>query len=547
MLVPLDNWPGRGGRGGARIEPVEPVEPVAWPPLCASPTVCVRNGRLGLNSPVSCGVILPFADPLLISCLVRMLAMEWWTGGGSKVVPLTDMDLLIWSRPGRGRVGRLGGGESSSGLALRLLSLFGGLLKGELSGATRGCAGASCAFSVRKAGFVPIRGAGISGFSARLTGGGGGLAGGVDWSRSRRSSAERRGGGGDGGCDGVRRGERRDSRLGVCGRLGILKGRGEDAEEEAVGVVGTAATESALRKTGWSESATFVSRPLGGDCGGCTIRVGGLMGFGLSGGPGPSCVGDRSPSPARMPDRFRCSGGRDLSETLVCGTSGFGMGGSRDLNGFGTVGGGRGACPPELPRSCAWLIFSNWLRREDTGFYVGVSTPGLRGEVGDRYISYNGRVIRPFTVLRGHGYGRTKSRGSESLITWSSGATLLSCAPTAEVGLFWSFVLAGAVDVGSDLALLASPASHKPRRSRLGAFQGPRPSGQCRGNDGYTRLLVFWQPCSSLRLTRTLFCFAGLLRLTLSSLGRSISFLVGEQPIEGVRTGAPVFSVTGCH
>lgn len=64
---------------------------------------------------------------------------------------------------------------------------------------------------------------------------GGGIGGDALASRSRFSSADRRGGGGDGGWDAAASlGDRPVSMSGVCGRLGILKDRGE----EATGVLG---------------------------------------------------------------------------------------------------------------------------------------------------------------------------------------------------------------------------------------------------------------------------------------------------------------------
>ena len=95
--------------------------------------------------------------------------------------------------------------------------LLGGLLKGEtLSLARLGTLAGWLGCEKREKRAAPI-----SGFSARLTGGGIPRPASL-FSRSRLSSPDRRGGGGDGGCVGARRGDTRGSRTGVRGRLGIL-------------------------------------------------------------------------------------------------------------------------------------------------------------------------------------------------------------------------------------------------------------------------------------------------------------------------------------
>jgi hypothetical protein len=66
---------------------------------------------------------------------------------------------------------------------------------------------------------------GILGFSARFTGGGGPI--GALEEASLRDSPELRGGG-SGGCEKESEGDLRKSNNGVCGRLGILKWRGDD-------------------------------------------------------------------------------------------------------------------------------------------------------------------------------------------------------------------------------------------------------------------------------------------------------------------------------
>ena len=193
----------------------------------------------------------------------------------------------------RGRAGSMGGWSSS-----RLSELpLGGVLNGE-----------SFSAMMRLDGGEPLGGGasdlagcgmngvkccdGILGLSVRLMGGGAALGGGSfcwsRWSRSRFNSADRRGGGGDGGCDGDKRGDLRESVVdGVCGRLGTLGRRGDEEGERGA----LLATESGLRKKlDWSvpDGARLPARPMGGECGGCTSKDGGAMGRGLSGGGGPS-------------------------------------------------------------------------------------------------------------------------------------------------------------------------------------------------------------------------------------------------------------------
>jgi hypothetical protein len=110
--------------------------------------------------------------------------------------------------------------------------------------------------------------------------------------RSRRSSVDLLGGGGDGGWEGVRRGDLRGSRMGVrgsrigvCGRLGILNVLGPVPGDE-----GCFTNESVFRKPG--RSPTVPSTDLfGGDWGGSTRRDGGCIGRGLTAGR-PRRVGE---------------------------------------------------------------------------------------------------------------------------------------------------------------------------------------------------------------------------------------------------------------
>jgi len=189
-------------------------------------------------------------------------------------------------------------------------------------------------------------------------------------SRSLLSSPERRGGGGDGGCDAAIRGDLPVSKIGVCGRPGILNG---------FGVAGDAgfARESVLRKAGRSPTAT--SGPLfGGDWGGSIMRDGGCTGLGLMGG-GSGLVGEPErlillllgPLPWFRDETVNLSlglvfgiggGSRAVVEGLgaLCGSSGFGAGES--------VRGGGGADEAGC-ESFDLFMFSNLARSDDTGLW----------------------------------------------------------------------------------------------------------------------------------------------------------------------------------
>ena len=330
--------PGLGGRGGGRME--TPLRLAGC--CCSAAAVLVRVGRGGLDSPVTCGDIgtlqVPFASCSLPG---RLPTMEWWTGGGSKsswkVLARGAISICCERGRGRGRVGRDGGVSSSA-----LSELLGGLLKGERRSMARGVASRAGLLSTDKAYW-----AGIFGFSARFTGGGAGLV-----SRSLLNSPDRRGGGGDGGCDGVSRGDLRRSNVGVSGRLGILKWRGDAAGDTGFTMA------SAFRKAGWSPVAIFSSLPLGGDWGGSTRTEGGAMGRGLSGGGGPRRFEGRGLLEEAMLVSFGLvltgTAGGSLETAASCGFSSFGAGEAV-----------RGA---SVGASEGLLMFSNRARREETGF-----------------------------------------------------------------------------------------------------------------------------------------------------------------------------------
>lgn len=97
-------------------------------------------------------------------------------------------------------------------------------------------------------------------------------------SRSRLSSTDLRGGGGEGGWVVARRGDdRRGSKLGVLGRLGILKGR----DEGETGVAGVLVA-SGLRRAVPAAAERGGVLLFGGECGGSMKTAGGLMGLGLN-------------------------------------------------------------------------------------------------------------------------------------------------------------------------------------------------------------------------------------------------------------------------
>lgn len=219
-----------------------------------------RAGSAGRCSPVACGESSspgPTPAPLASSLSILLAAVEGWRGGGSNCSPAM---WNVFTRGGRsgcalGRVGNMGG-VSSSAVPL----LLGGLLKGEiLLSLARVCAAAGSLDWPGRA-KREKRAAPISGFSARLIGGGTGLVPSLT-SRSRRSSPDRLGGGGDGGCDGVWRGDvLRGSRTGVCGRAGILYGLpAETGDEDDL------TSESVCRKAGRSPVGTSPTPLFGGD------------------------------------------------------------------------------------------------------------------------------------------------------------------------------------------------------------------------------------------------------------------------------------------
>lgn len=263
--------------------------------------------------------------------------------------------------------------SSDCGLGLRgigggvspplLLGLVGGLLKGDVTGIDRTCSLWPFWGVPEEEGF-----GGITGFSARLMGGGTGLGG------SRLNSPDRRGGGGDGGLD-------RGATFGSVGewlRLVTLNVRGE------VLVGGT--TASGLRKverSPWSRDCL----PLGGECGGCTVTDGGFAGPETLGGTGR--VADRIGEWARGSSRVGSLRAETEGLGLVAGgtrggaglCSGFpfcvasGLAGETDRGGGGCGGlslavfvfsirGGCGGCGDS---SLVLPIFSKWDSSDETG------------------------------------------------------------------------------------------------------------------------------------------------------------------------------------
>jgi len=207
----------------------------------------------------------------------------------------------------------------------------------------------------------------MTGFSARLTGGGISLT--SLTSRSLLSSADLRGGGGDGGCDGVKRGDFRGSRtgvrgskIGVWGRLGILKPLGPvDGETGLI-------RESVCKNPALSPPGTSASL-LGGDCGGSTSRDGVWTGRGLTAGR-QGRVGESGllvfAAACRLP-RFSLSLGRILGTAGGSRTAGEPV--SLRRSGFGAGEMGLGGGGPGIGVSPDLFMFSNWARSDETGFW----------------------------------------------------------------------------------------------------------------------------------------------------------------------------------
>lgn len=225
--------------------------------------LCGLVGKVGLDSPVMSGVSWPRMDPFVVSCPLSLLlsAVAGCMGGGSK--PTCNVLALGGGGSLGGAAGRLGriGGESSPE------SLLGGLLNGDiLSG--RGALGIS---TVASAIHDLLCGARTVSKLAR------GVA---STSRCRRSSADLLGGGGEGGLKvGFALGDLRGSVL--DGRLGILNCLPVDMGDRA-----GFTTSSEWSRFGSSLVAMLRALPLGGDCGGSTVRAGAGTVRGVSGGGG---------------------------------------------------------------------------------------------------------------------------------------------------------------------------------------------------------------------------------------------------------------------
>lgn len=296
--------PGLGGLGGGIFSGGGPDFSIV--------TLCGLVGSVGRGSPVTSGVSWPLADPSISSSRsLLLLAIDGCSGGGSNPT-CRVLAVATGSLGGRGLRGNVGGDPSST-LAEPLV---GGLLKGDtLSGRFLL---ASIALSAVQE-FLDL----MSAFPERLGGGGTGSA-----SRCRRSSADRRGGGGEGGLKATTFGDFRGSRFGVRERLGILK-----FFPGTAGEVAGFTTSSEFRKLGWSFTAMFRDRPLGGDCGGSTVRAGAGTGRGVSGGGGNALRAGEHGRPfsfgrgGARPGLFLGMGGGSLEIAFVSrGLSGRGPG-----------------------------------------------------------------------------------------------------------------------------------------------------------------------------------------------------------------------------
>lgn len=339
--------PGRGGRGGGL------VDAAGLGGGASGTTVCGREGRAGGDGSTAAGA--GGADAGIFPCPLTSLlpASEGCWGGGSKATGSVPFRLRAGTPGCGGLAGRLGSvGTTGSGSGL-----LGGLLNGDLA------AEISSATSRRR----PLIGekscdSRLLGFSARFIGGG---------TTGLFISPERRGGGGDGGLTlGVRPGERRGSTTaGVCGLLGILKGRGGEEPSVVAALVGSTAS--------WLLSplgARLVPLPFGGDWGGSTRTAGGgFIGLGL--------MGDGLATRGAGTGTWSFGAGFGLGSSrgvgvvrvgLVSGTGG-GFGDGERLR--AGAGGGTGVDGVEGTESFPRPMFSNWARREETGFSDEPSGP----------------------------------------------------------------------------------------------------------------------------------------------------------------------------
>jgi hypothetical protein len=248
-------------------------------------------------------------------------------------------------------VGNDGGASSSPSLPV----LLGGLLNGVVSCFLRGLRSRAGLGSPNTEVLEAAEG-----FSARLMGGGKALE------SCLFSSPDLRGGGGDGGCEAVNRGDLRGSRTGVCGRLGILNGRGDP--DGVVGVV----TVSGFKNWGTSPWARFITLPLGGDIGGCTRTAGAFNGRGVNIGGFARRVGERGATAvgSSVPDTcIDDIAGRSRGLAGITGEASLLGLRSRNLSGFGAGervrrGGAMGFGVP----SPVLFMFSNFASSDETGF-----------------------------------------------------------------------------------------------------------------------------------------------------------------------------------
>lgn len=255
----------------------------------------------------------------------------------------------------------------------------------------------------------------MTGFSARLIGGGTGLC---PSSRSLLSSTDLLGGGGEGGCDGVRRGDFRGSTTGVCERLGVLKLWIADAGDEGV------TTASALTKAGRSPVGTPFTPLFGGEWGGSTVSDGGSAGLGAIGG-GTGRVGDGAALPAGVGGcRLAIA---SLSLGRIAGMGG-GTGGasrvpeglaSRNRTGFGAGAGAAGAgdevrvevAVEVSPVGLFKFKPSNLASNDETGLCYGKCGQfSCKANTREAIRAHNRGAIGPFFLRRRvHGYGDSQT------------------------------------------------------------------------------------------------------------------------------------------
>lgn len=354
--------------------------------------LCGLVGKTGLVSPVMSGVSWPLKDPFVSnSRSLILLAVAGCIGGGSNPTCRVLAFGIVSLGGAAGRLGSIGGDSSPS--------LLGGLLNGDILSAM----------------FALDISTGPSAIHDLLepTGGLSKLARGVTSpSRCRRNSADLRGGGGEGGLKvGFVLGERASV---LEGRLGILNLLPVGMGERAAGFT----TSSGFNRLGSSLEARLRDLPLGGDCGGSTVRAGAGTTRGVSCGGGNALRAGERASPFSLmargarPGFDLGSGGGSFTRQEVDsrGLSARGPGDTFRLVVCGGCGGG-----------CWWPMFSKCDRREETGFCLRRQFTLLSGRRRGNFSldTHDRRAIRPSIIWRCcHGCVPCSRAKSEKLRNW---------------------------------------------------------------------------------------------------------------------------------